>query len=299
MKILLTLLLGLVLSCPSSAFAAQKNVVASVFPVWLLLREVTRDVPDVSVGLLLPAGTGCPHDYAMTPQDRRTLARADVLVINGLGLESFLGTPEKTRDLMKPGAHLIDISRDVDGLMEEAGHEGHGHGANPHIFASPAMMAKMALSLAGQLAETDKDNAALYTENGRRAAKSCEALAGACAAAGSRLAGKGVVTQHDIFGYLVRDMGLRVDGLIQPHEGQEPSARDMLNLVRLIREKGTAAVITEPQYPDRAGQTLASETGVPCIELDPVASGPADAPFDYYETVMRENLRTLEKSLEP
>ena len=296
MKIVLTLLFCLVLGWAPAAPAAQKNVVASVFPVWLLLRQVTQNVPDMNAQLLLPAGTGCPHDYAMTPQDRRTLARADVLVINGLGLESFLGSPEKTRELMKPGALLIDLSRGMDDLIEEEGHE--GHGANPHIFASPTMMAKMALSLAGQLAGADKDNAALYAENGRRAAEAYAALAEACAAAGSRLAGKGVVTQHDIFGYLVRDMGLSVDGLIQPHEGQEPSARDMLDLVRLIREKGTAAVITEPQYPARAGQTLAAETGVPCIELDPVASGPADAPLDYYETVMRDNLRTLEKNLE-
>ena len=297
MKILFTLLLGLALSLPSSALAAQKNVVASVFPVWLLLREVTRDVPDVTVGLLLPAGTGCPHDYAMTPQDRRTLARADVLVMNGLGLESFLGEPEKIRDLMKPGAALIDVSRNVDGLIEEEGHEGHGHGANPHIFASPSMMAQMAVSLAAQLAETDRENAALYEAGGKRASAAFSELAEECAAAGERLGHKGVVTQHDIFGYLVRDMGLRVDGLIQPHEGQEPSAREMLDLVQLIRGKGTAAVVTEPQYPARTGQTLAEETGVPCIELDPVATGPEDAPMDYYEKVMRENMRTLEERL--
>ena len=291
MKALLSLLFCLMLSAPSCALAAPKSVVASVFPVWLLLREVTRDVPELSVGLLLPAGTGCPHDYAMTPQDRRTLARADVLVVNGLGLESFLGPEEKARGLMKEGATLIDVSRNVDGLLEEDGRP------NPHIFASPSMMARMAVSLAAQLAETDAAHAALYEEGGRRAAAAFSALAEECAAAGSRLRGTGVVTQHDIFRYLVRDMGLTVDGLIQPHEGQEPSARDMLELVRLIREKGTAAIITEPQYPARAGQTLAAETGIPCLELDPVAGGPEDAPADYYAQVMRNNMRTLEKSL--
>lgn len=296
-----SILLCLVLGLASPAFAADRQIVASVFPVWLLLRQVTRDVPGVEVGLLLPAGTGCPHDYSMTPQDRRTLARADVLVINGLGLESFLGEPGRASQLMKEGATLIDISSRMDNLLPdnaEAGHEDHGHGGmNPHTFASPAMMARMAVSLADQLAEADPAHADLYRANAGRARASLEALAGDFAALGLKLNGRGVVVQHNVFSYLARDTGLAVDAVVQPHEGQEPSARQMLELVRLMREKKTAAVITEPQYPARTGQTLAAETGVPCISLDPVAGGPADAPANYYEKVMRDNLRTLENTL--
>ena len=91
MKTFFTFLVCLVLALASPAGAAAREITASVFPVWLLLREVARDVPGVNLSLLLPPGTGCPHDYAMTVQDRRALARADVLVVNGLGLESFLG----------------------------------------------------------------------------------------------------------------------------------------------------------------------------------------------------------------
>ena len=290
-----SILLCLVLGLASPAFAADRQIVASVFPVWLLLKQVTRDVPGIEVGLLLPAGTGCPHAYSMTPQDRRTLARADVLVINGLGLESFLGEPGKSAQLMKEGAVLIDISSRVDQLLPDDGHDGHGF--NPHIFASPAMMSRMAVSLAGQLAQHDPEHASLYEENGRRTAESLDALAADFAALGSRIAGRGVLVQHNVFNYLARDTGLVVDAMVQAHEGQEPSAREMLDLVRIIREKHTAAVITEPQYPARTGRTLAAETGIPCISLDPVASGPSDAPDDYYETVMRGNLRILENSL--
>ena len=299
MKTFLSLLFCLVLGLFSPAGAAARDVTASVFPVWLLLREVTRDVPDTGVSLLLPAGTGCPHDYAMTPQDRRTLARADILVINGLGLESFLGESCRAGELMKKGSLIIDLSRGMDGLIhDDAGQDEHNHqGVNPHIFASPAMMERMALSLARQLAEADPEHASLYEEGGRRTAAQYAALAAECRETGARLKDRGVLVQHDIFSYLARDMGLRVDGVIRSQEGQEPSARDMLNMVRAIREKGTAAVITEPQYPDRTGRTLAAETGIPCLSLDPVAGGPEDAAPDYYEHVMRENLRILENAL--
>ncbi len=299
MKIFFSLLLCLALGFASPALAAGRELVASVFPVWLLLRQVTRDVPDTTVKLLLPAGTGCPHDYSMTPQDRRTLARADVLVINGLGLESFLGEPGKAGRLMKEGAVVLDISSRVHNLLteDEEGHEGHGHGENPHTFASPDMMAAMADSLAGQLAEKDPDNAATYRENAARIRKPLLDLADDYAALGRKFSGRGVVIQHNIFSYLARNADLVVDAVVQPHEGQEPSAGEMLNLVRIMREKKTAAVITEPQYPARTGRTLAAEAGIPCISLDPVAGGPADAPEDYYEKTMRENLRVLENAL--
>ena len=296
MKILVSLLLCLVLGLPSSASAAPREIVASVFPVWLLLRQITRDVPDVHAALLLPAGTGCPHDYSMTPQDRRTLARADVLVINGLGLESFLGEPGKAAQLMKEGSAIIDISSRMDNLLPDDGEHAE-HGENPHTFASPAMMARMASSLAAQLAEADPDHAALYRANADRVTAPLNALAADFAALGRSLAGRGVAVQHNVFSYLARDTGLNVDAVVQPHEGQEPSARQMLDLVHTLRDKHTAAVITEPQYPARTGQTLAAEAGIPCLSLDPVAGGPADAPMGYYETVMRENLRTLENAL--
>jgi len=42
-------------------------------------------------------------------------------------------------------------------------------------------------------------------------------------------------------------------------------------------------------------RALAAETGVPAVQLDPLASGPTNAPLDYYETVMTKNCTILEK----
>lgn len=292
MKTFTALLLCLFLSAlPAQAREQEKLYAASVYPVWLLLQEVAREVPGVRVELLLPASTGCPHDYAMTPQDRRTLARADVLVLNGLGLESFLGESARLKSLMKPGASVVDSSLGVEKILKEGRHD------NPHIFASPSMAAQMTRSMAGQLAALDPEHAALYRENGERAALRLEALAAECRKRGGCLKARGIVAQHSIFRYLARDIGLTVESLIQPHEGQEPSARELMDLVRLIREKNVAAVITEPQYPARAGQALAAETGIPCFSLNPVDHGPENADLAWYERALYENLDLLEKNL--
>ncbi len=294
MKIFVSLFLCLLLSGFSPLPTEGKQITASIFPVWLLLRQVTQNVPEISTSILLPASTGCPHDYSMTPQDRKTLARTDILVINGLGLESFLGKGEKLLQLMKSDASVIDIGSRVDALLNDTDHH---HSTNPHIFASPSMMARMAESLAVQLSEKDPEHAPLYQANALRIKDSLNTLAEECAALGKKLSGSGIIAQHNVFSYLARDIGLRVDAIIQKHEGQEPSARDLLDLVSLIREKRTAAIITEPQYPARTGKTLSAETAIPCLSLDPAAGGPTDAPMDYYETIMRSNLHTLESAL--
>ena len=122
-------------------------------------------------------------------------------------------------------------------------------------------------------------------------------LANECQAFGAVHGGVHVLAQHNIFSYMARDMDLIIDGFIQKHEGVEPSARDLLDLAKRIKSCRTSAVITEPQYPGRSGATLAAETGIPCVELDPVASGPENAPKNYYEQVMRRNIRLLEQHL--
>ena len=310
MKAILSLLLCLCFGLPSvTARAADspREFTATVFPIWILLHEIAHDVPGVNVNLLLPAGSGCPHDYAMTPNDRRRLAKADILVMNGLGLEGFLGYASKRNSLLKPGASVVIAARDLSGILPAEGscshsHSGHGkdaRSANPHIFAAPSMMAQMARSIVSQLARFDSANADRYRANGADIVSRLEALAAECRRSGEKLKARAVIAQHNIFDYLARDMGLNVEAHIQPHDGQEPSARAMLDLVRLIRAKKVAAVITEPQYPARAGRTLAAETGIPCISLDPAANGPEhlDHPLDWYEKTMRANLRTLEQAL--
>lgn len=281
---------------------AQTRVLATTFPVYQIVRNVVRNVPGMEVRLMLPAQAGCPHDYALTPQDMGKLSQADVLVVNGLGMEAFLGSPSARS---KKELRTVDASKGISGLLpytdEETAHEGHeGHhhgGMNPHLFASPRMAAQMARSIAGQLADLDPGNAAAYWSNGENYARKLDALADEFAALGGKLKNNRIITQHGVFDYLARDMGLEVAAVIQADDTQAPSASDMMKLVKAIRGRHVGAIFTEPQYPDKIAATLSRETGVATAKLDPVATGPAIAPLDYYEKTMRANLHTLESTL--
>ena len=106
---------------------------------------------------------------------------------------------------------------------------------------------------------------------------------------------RNIVTFHNVFDYLARDLGLTVVGEIETAPGQEPSAGEIRNLSRTIRERKVPAVFSEPQYSPKLAEALAREAGVPVRVLDPVATGsPA---LTAYEDAMRRNLSTLKEAL--
>jgi zinc transport system substrate-binding protein len=316
--------------CGPKETEKKRIVLCTTFPIYQLTRNVVGERDGVEVKLLLPSQLGCPHDYALTPQDMQKLANAEVLVVNGLGMEEFLGAPvRKANDKLT----IIDSSAGINDTLEftndgkrqrehefeedahsfqtaagddvepiarkpEGGHHHHHHGGvNPHPFVSPRMAAMLVNNIAAELAKADSDGAEIYSQNAQKYAATLNALADEMAALGKKLKNNRIVQPHGIFDYLARDMGLEIIAVMQAH-GQEPSAAEMLKLVATIKEKKVGAIFFEPQYPEKVGKTLSLETGVPAAMLDPAASGPENAPFDYYETVMRKNMKTLEATLE-
>lgn len=327
MKNRLWMVFGSIALCATFAFA-ELNVLCTTFPIYQIARNVAQGREGVDLQLMLPAGMGCPHDYALTPQDMRKLAGADVLVANGLGMEEFLGAPVQAanskivvvdssagipdlleyapepRETAEEPGRGHDAEQDHDPNAEaEHGHEEHDHahhhhheGVNPHLFASPRQAARIALNVAAGLSKVDPEGADFYSRNAQAYADRLNVLADEMAAFGKTLKNNRVVEPHGAFDYLARDMGLEIVAVLRPH-GQEPSAAEMLELVRTIREKQAGAIFTEPQYPAKVGTTLARETGLPTATLDPVATGPDDAPPDYYETAMRQNMEVLRATL--
>jgi ABC-type Zn uptake system ZnuABC Zn-binding protein ZnuA len=304
----------LVLLCTVSKVQANKEdkiFLCTTFPIFQITRNIVGQESHVQVQLLLPAALGCPHDYALTPQDMQNLLHANALIVNGLGMEEFLGALVNNAN---PDLTVIDSSTGITEFLkytdpdgDDHGHhdgevagKGHDHdhtGPNPHLFTSPRQTARLATNIAAALAKFDPAHARAYLDNGRAYALTMTRLADELTALGKRLANNRIVTQHGIFDYLARDMGLEVVAVVQAHPGQEPSAAEMLDLIKTAKEKKAGAVFTEPQYPPQVGQTIAREAGIAVAPLDPAASGPEMVALDYYETVMHENMKTLEHTL--
>jgi ABC-type Zn uptake system ZnuABC Zn-binding protein ZnuA len=273
--------------------------------MYLFTKAVTAGSGKVRVDLMLPAAAGCPHDYALTPQDMQKIAGAGVFVANGLGMEDFLGEPLKRAN---DKIVVIDTSAGIGDLIplkederdeKPAGPEGHHHhaGPNPHLFASPRMAGRIVRNLAAALGKMDPAEANAFQKNADAYAARLEKLADDLAAALKSVKVRKIVTEHAVFDYLARDCGLEIAAVVEENPGLAPSAGEMLELVKTVKASGAAALFTEPQYPTKVGQTIAKEVGIPVAVLDPVASGPDDASPDYYEKAMRANLATLVQTL--
>jgi len=280
--------------------SGKVQIVATFFPIYLFVENIASGISDIEVTLLLPAGYGCPHDFSLAPEDVKKVHQADIIIQDGLGMEPFLP------DLLKAGRRekrLITASDGIEAIMakfRETGEYLHDTGTfqyNPHLFASPREAARMVANITASLAEMLPAYAEKIKENGENYRARLEKLSREFADSLKNLKNNRVITVHEVFEYMGRDYGFEILDIIEKEAGQEPSAREMMNLAQRIRSEKVAALFNEPQYLSKVAGVLGKETNLPVFMLDPVASGPPDPPLDYYEKIMSENLKTLIKAL--
>ncbi|MGZ8473865.1 MAG: metal ABC transporter substrate-binding protein [Candidatus Deferrimicrobiaceae bacterium] len=273
---------------PPVAQGADLRVLASFLPMSLFARNVVGDAPGVTVEMMLPASLGCPHDYSLSPGDMRKIAESDVLIANGFGMEAFLGAPVRRAN---PKIVVVETASSVAPLRA-----GGDHGdVNPHTWVSPRNAILQVRAIEKALSDLSPENAPVFRRNADAYAGRLEALAREFDENAGRFRNRKIVTFHNVFDYLARDIGLTIVGWIEETPGQEPSAGEMRALIRTIRETKAAAVFAEPQYPEKLAATIAREAGVPVRLLDPVSTG--STAMTAYEDIMRRNLRTLAEAL--
>jgi ABC-type Zn uptake system ZnuABC Zn-binding protein ZnuA len=270
---------------PAPARAGDLRVLASFLPMYLFARNVAGDTPGVSVELMLPASLGCPHEYALTPGDMRKIAAADLFFANGQGMEDFLGAPVRKAN---PGVRIVETAAGVPTIRGGGGVHGE---VNPHTWVSPRNAILQVRAIEKALSEAHPSGIPSFRRNADAYVGKLASLVREFEAAAAALRGINIVTSHNVFDYLARDLGLVIVGEIEEAPGQEPSAGEVSKLIRAIRERKAAAVFREPQSPERLSRMIAREAGVPTRVLDPVSTGSTEP--STYEDVMRKNLRTL------
>lgn len=285
-----------------SALTATSSftIVASFYPVYIATRNVARDVPNVRVVLLAPPTTGCLHDYQLTPADVVTLERADVVVVNGAGMEPMLEPWIKQH----PHVPIIDSSAGITLITTKAHCHGHDHHhahaacevePNPHYWLSIARHIQQVENIALGLAAADPVRAAYYHTNAASYVRALRELKAELQGMLADVTYREIVTMHDAFAYFAKEFGLHVVGVVERVPGQTPSAREMAQLAQLIRARGVRAIFTEPQYCDAPARALARETGALLAELDTIVTGPDE--LDAYLVAMRRNAKTLREVL--
>ena len=301
MKKLISLLLAALLLC-TPALASAETVVASFYPIYLFALNLLSGADGVEVASLAEPTSGCLHDYQLQTGDMKALARADVFLINGAGMEGYL---EGVFDAF-PALPVVDASQGVtlledctDHHMDDHDHnmDDHDHAYNAHIWLDPANAIVMVNNLADGLIAALPRHADAIAANRDAYIARLTALDAELSAALAALPRRDIITFHEAFPYFANAYGLNVAAVINRDPDDALSPRQLAELCRTVEALGAPPLFIEPQYEDKAAQTIARETGAPLYTLDPIVTGPADAPLTYYEDVMRRNLAVLLQAL--
>ena len=183
--------------------------------------------------------TGCLHDYQLTPQDMKKLNSAYVLVVNGGGMETFLNKAIAQFPRLK----IVEASKGIQ-LIETEGHQResdddhHEHQFNPHVWVSVSGAILQVENICKGLMAVDSGNAQKYRLNADRFIKSLEELKSKMHQGLSGISDRNIITFHEAFPYFAREFNLNVAAVIEREAGSEPSARELAEIIKLIKEKG-------------------------------------------------------------
>ncbi|WP_424264500.1 metal ABC transporter solute-binding protein, Zn/Mn family [Castellaniella sp.] len=282
---MLSLMLGL------GSAQAQETSVARPEPLrvvasFSILADMVRQIGgedihlDVLVGPMRDA-----HSFEPSPQDARALGDAQVLVVNGLGFESWMprlldaaGFTGRTvvasrgvtpRHLTEAEAQAAEHDHEghEDHGHEDHGHEGHGHEAgavDPHAWQNLSNGVQYAQNIAQGLAQADPARESAYFA---RADAYVHQLRKEDTQWRRQLAAvppdrRVLATSHDAFGYLGAAYGIQILSLVGVSGEAEPSARAMARLLTQIRTRRIGALFLEQGSNSPALRQLANEAGV-------------------------------------
>lgn len=303
MKKLLCLVMILLL-LPAACLA--ETVVTSFYPIYLFTLNLTDGLEGVTVANMAGVNTGCLHDYQLQTSDMKLLAKADLFLINGAGMESFLDDVTDTF----PNLPVVDASAGIELMAAESenesfdhDHDGdadhdHAHEYNAHVWLDADNAQIMVTNLAQGLMDAMPDRADAIAANRDAYLARLQALDAQVTERLSRVERRDIITFHEAFPYFARAYGLNVAAVVNREHDDALSPARLAELVGIVKKLGVPPLFVEPQYKDLAATTIASETGAQVYTLDPVVTGPAeDVPLTYYEDVMLANVQTLEEAL--
>jgi ABC-type Zn uptake system ZnuABC Zn-binding protein ZnuA len=234
----------------------------------------------VEVTALLPSGAD-PHTFELAPGRVADIARSDVVFANGLGLEG------NVLDVIQEnaGGRIVELTEGLTVLDD-----------NPHLWLDVRLAARYVERIRDALIDLDpagrndyEANAGAYLEELGDLDREMEAGVESIPPVSRKL-----VTFHDAYPYMATRYGFEVVAVVVPSPGQEPSARDVAELVETLTAENVPAVFKEPQFNADVLELAADEAGVRVLDL---LSGAYAEGVESYVELMRFNLRQLQEGL--
>ena len=279
----------------------KPRILTSFVPLYCFAVNVAGEQADVEN--LLPSGVG-PHDYQFTRRDLEKISGADVIIINGLGLENWL---DRALSSAASGSNRIAVAAaNLDSLLlrpnssiGEARRFGTVHDArniNPHAWLDPQIACHYVTNILRALQATDPNHSAAYQNHAEVYLNRLRNLDRELESALAPIRNRPLLSYHNSFPYFVRRYGLRLAGVIETIPDVDPAPRHLASILQAARSVGVKALFTEPQFDSRLVRQIAADLSIPVGQLDPLETG--ELTPTVYEAGMRRNARELQRLLQ-
>lgn len=300
------LLCALVGIAPARAQTAAPSDKLPVMASFSILADFVRQVggDGVEVGSLIGPDADA-HGFEPSPADAGRLARARLVIVNGLGFEGWMGrlvVASGTKATVVKATTGIQAIEEADhGHGHGHGHDhGHSHGSDPHAFQSIPNARVYVTNIRDALIAADPAGKQTYGANAERYLSELKTLDEEVRAELGRIpkARRRVITDHDAFAYYGKAYGLAFVAPRGVAKESDVSARDLARIVRQIKAEKIPALFFENVSDPRLIEQIARESGarIGGKLYSDALSGP-DGPAPSYAALMRHNAKTLAAAL--
>ena len=280
---------------PESDSEIQKiNVLASFYPIEEFTKKVGKDKAHVS--LLVSSGTE-PHDWGPGVKDIQRMQDADLIIINGLGIENW------TDDVytINSDAYVIDTSYGIQPIyissdnrlqISEASKELR---TDPHIWLNPITIKIQVQNIADALTKVDPENKNYYQKNADAYKVELDIMDKKIRDELAQCNKKDFFAFHDAFSYFSQEYGLNQHTVLKSIDPlSDPSPQDIMEVINLARTLDAKVIFTEDGVNQKMSQVIADEVGSTVLVLSPLEFG--DDEKTYLER-MDQNLDNLKEAL--
>ncbi|MFQ5572659.1 MAG: metal ABC transporter solute-binding protein, Zn/Mn family [Nitrosopumilaceae archaeon] len=266
--------------------STEISVIVSFYPLYEFTKQVGQD--KVNVSMLVPPGIE-PHDWEPTISELLRMHEADLIVINGIGLESWVDDI----DTVNSDVIIVDTSKGISvidyDILEDSDH----HSVDPHIWLNPVMAKTQVSNIVDALITIDPINEQFYRQNAESYHDKLDALD---AKIKDELSGckKDFIAFHNAFSYFSIEYGLNQHSIIDSNESNiGPTLKTLETVINLAQTYDIDVIFTEA-VDTRTSQVIANEIDAKVLVLSPIE---AVGDNSNYFLKMENNLSNLKEAL--
>ncbi|KSV75189.1 hypothetical protein N185_17570 [Sinorhizobium sp. GW3] len=289
---------ALVFAVTTQASAAELKVVASFSIIADMAKNVGGD--RIKIDTLVPPNSDT-HTYEPRPADAAALSEADVILVNGFGLEGFLPRLIKASGTKAVVSEVSNGISPIKGDAHDTLHgEAHGENYNAHAWQSLRNGRIYVENIRKALCKADQNACDAYTLNAKHYLSKLDDLDKQISAEINALPveKRTIITTHEAFEYLERDYGLRFEAPQGVSTEAEASAADVAKLVDQVKLDKASAIFIENITNPKLIEQIARETG---LNIGGVlysdALSKSDGPAATYVDMFRYNVKTIKTAI--